>query len=496
MHSTTIRWRLGAVYLAAVCSPVTLFVYNSGYGYDGLEVMVIARSLNDGYAFFDFIPSRPFALYYLTSFFFALPAFQTHLGVSVLIAFAMALMALACFWYVNDSYNRRTAWIAVHLLVLSALFMEMNFVMTEPFVVLFGMVAACCLTRFARTSSLTYLFLGGAALGVGFHFKQSALFFQIGAMVWIAGCLRASSLKRIARAECVSLAGLAVGVLPPIAWFVAQGLGHTYYEWTFDVPLFHFPASMEFLDKMVTKLAWFNGLLLGAILASLIQPVRSRVYGSANTWIVLCFGIFALYPLSKNQSPHYYFPSAAFFAVFVAAVADQYLPRHTSLLLGPRVLAIGVALSVAIALSVFLYRPDALGRFIGLKKYEEEEQLRQFVQGLVPREKKALFVEPDSMRHYWGCDRYPNIPLIHLDVQSAYFVDRHPSVLENALDDSDLTLVAFDPDNPPAFRLDVNHAGSRRQMWAAFHEKLLTHYDEITSSARQGRFWIRKQVRD
>jgi hypothetical protein len=42
-----------------------LCAYNSGYGYDALENLLLAQSLTQGGRFYDLIPSRPCGLYFL-----------------------------------------------------------------------------------------------------------------------------------------------------------------------------------------------------------------------------------------------------------------------------------------------------------------------------------------------------------------------------------------------------------------------------------------------
>ncbi|WP_232325933.1 hypothetical protein [Spirosoma montaniterrae] len=44
-----------------------LFSYNSGYGYDAYEYLIIARTLDQGYQLYDFIPSKSYLLYSSTN---------------------------------------------------------------------------------------------------------------------------------------------------------------------------------------------------------------------------------------------------------------------------------------------------------------------------------------------------------------------------------------------------------------------------------------------
>ncbi|WP_332369467.1 hypothetical protein [Spirosoma telluris] len=55
------------VFLAVFCPIFFLFAYNSGYGYDAYEYLIIARTLNEGYNLYDFIPSKSYLLYSSTN---------------------------------------------------------------------------------------------------------------------------------------------------------------------------------------------------------------------------------------------------------------------------------------------------------------------------------------------------------------------------------------------------------------------------------------------
>src|SRR5205814_7835481 len=76
---------------------VVLFVYNSGYGYDALEYLVIGRSVKDGYSFYAFVPSKSWALYYLVAGYLWLPQASTHLGISLLITAILLLVCLVTY---------------------------------------------------------------------------------------------------------------------------------------------------------------------------------------------------------------------------------------------------------------------------------------------------------------------------------------------------------------------------------------------------------------
>ena len=63
-----------------------MFAFNSGYGYDALEYLVIGRSLVDGYHLYDFIPSKSFGLYGLVAGLLKTGLPLGHFSLSVVVA--------------------------------------------------------------------------------------------------------------------------------------------------------------------------------------------------------------------------------------------------------------------------------------------------------------------------------------------------------------------------------------------------------------------------
>ena len=65
----TVRRRL--VILTGLCFLISLFylfTYNSGYGYDGLEYLVIARAISRGAQLYSFMPSKSPGVYFFWRF--------------------------------------------------------------------------------------------------------------------------------------------------------------------------------------------------------------------------------------------------------------------------------------------------------------------------------------------------------------------------------------------------------------------------------------------
>ena len=72
------------LFLALFCPFFFLFTYNSGYGYDAYEYLIIARTLNKE-SLYDFIPSKSYLLYSSTSVLLNLLGGYNHVSVSALI---------------------------------------------------------------------------------------------------------------------------------------------------------------------------------------------------------------------------------------------------------------------------------------------------------------------------------------------------------------------------------------------------------------------------
>jgi len=119
--------------LLAITLIFGLFTYNSDFGYDALEYLVIGRSMNDGYAMYDFIPSKSWLWYvFVQHSINFLGGDFTHLQVTLLITLVFTSIGISSFYVVNSiTKNQKSAFIATILTLICCFFMEMNFLEPE-----------------------------------------------------------------------------------------------------------------------------------------------------------------------------------------------------------------------------------------------------------------------------------------------------------------------------------------------------------------------------
>src|SRR6267378_667276 len=84
------RWAILTCLLFAVAL-FFVFTYNSGYGYDALEYLVIGRALAHGQRFYSLIPSKSPGIYYLVAAILTFKVPANHYTVSALITLLFAL---------------------------------------------------------------------------------------------------------------------------------------------------------------------------------------------------------------------------------------------------------------------------------------------------------------------------------------------------------------------------------------------------------------------
>lgn len=169
---------MSPVIVGLSCVPFFFLAYNSTYGYDQLEYLVIGRSLQDGYRFYDFIPSKSFGLYTFVALCFRAGLPHTRTAVAVLVTAVYALTVAGTYWAFRTRFSRMQATLACVLVAIAAVFTELNYLQPEPFVVLFGLLT---FTIIAPPVDLSHrrIFLAGLALAFGFHFKSRALLLSI-----------------------------------------------------------------------------------------------------------------------------------------------------------------------------------------------------------------------------------------------------------------------------------------------------------------------------
>jgi hypothetical protein len=436
--------------LAGVAA-VSLFVYNSGYGHDALEYLVIGRSLLDGYGLYDFVPSKSWGLYVLAAGWLAIPGAASHAGVTALVVALMALAAGMTYLTVSDRFGARTGALSGGAIVLASLFTELNYFQPEALVYVCGLAAVRAMTS-ARDDRLSGAWRAGLWLGAGMAFKAVAAFYAAGMAAWMVTSAAGSGRSRW-RCVAALAGGIAVALAVPAAWFAGSGRLDAHLYWTFWFPMVEYPANTYWLDKLYTKLLWVWLVLAAAVVAWRRVPADERARLRPLLSLLAAMGLAGLFPLWKTQASHYAFPGAGLLLVCAAIVFDRASVRHPQR--GSRRPLLLAALLVLVVVSGVLYRPSAVRRLAWPQPWPDERRLASVVQSRAP-EGQAVLSLGEGARLYWLARRYPNWPVVNTQVQTTRLIAERGGVLLAALDDPRLALVEFDPgqlefDDPALF---------------------------------------------
>jgi hypothetical protein len=442
-----------------------LLSYNSGYGYDALEYLVIGRSLLDGYRLYDFIPSKSWGLYSFIAVFQAAGISGGHFASTVLTTLIFLFVTAMTFWVVRRTHDSVTASAASFLVALCTVFMELNYLEPEGLVAACGLAAFLCIFRARQNGRNGYYLLGGLFVGLGFAFKSVAGFYFLAILIFVLiQELRdpAKSVSRLFLRELLVIAGLGTALILPMLYFGFTGRLNQHIEWTYLFPLLHRPVETLWLSKLFTKLLWFNVLVVVALAISLRRGVRERIYSRPVNLLALLMGLCSLVALFKQQASHYVFPGAVFLSIFIADVFHEAAPLRR---LHEHRLATFTALAALIILlvgSVWLYSPQSCLRLVTFRDYADEDKLARLVQNRVAEGRPFLCFKKSTLL-YWVCHRYPPIPFLKLDVQETYVLRKDPGILENVLKNPHLEWVEFDPVWPGIQdRSFMNDAQNRR----------------------------------
>jgi len=493
--SVTARWAILTCFLSTVAL-FYVFTYNSGYGYDALEYLVIGRALAHGHHFYSLIPSKSPGIYYLVAAFLSggLPA--NHYAVSALITMFFAATLLGTWLVVRRCLGFGSAIVSTLLVAACASFMELNFLEPEGAVYLSGLAAFVLVLRPVRTAKLLPLFAAGFSLAVGFQFKSVAAFYLVGICCFLLfKQLRNQHLdfKDLLGRGCVLAVGFFSGLLIPLLFFAATGRLSEFWTWTVAFPLFHYPSNTFWLSKLFTKLLWFHLLVVVAFFCSvLVVRVRRIIWNDDAAILAFFMALVSYLALFKTQSSHYCFPGAAFFSIFISAVLLTSWKAKASVGL-PRGVALAVpAVLLVLALSAFLYEPKVFSRFMEWRSFQEEEligsQVRQLAGG-----SKGLFVRNGSFLH-WVSGVEPASHFLNFDVQTTYLVERNPNSLLNALSDQSTAIVEFNPEGPGFEDERFGDLAKRSGLMAEFTRVLQKEFRPADVSTAPFHFWVRKTV--
>ena len=431
--------------LALFCPLFFLFTYNSGYGYDAYEYLIIARTLNEGYALYDFIPSKSYLLYASTNVLLNLLGGYNHTSVSALITL-LATGVLVSAWRAARIFSERAALLTVVLTAVSCFFMEMNFLEPESWIAIFGLNAFALVAHTDGKSPWRWL-SAGLLLGIAMCFKSVAAFYVIGFGAFIlvlALTGRLTFWPMVGRGMGV-LAGFLAPLLLSALYFYATDRLDDHLEWTYIYPFGGYPAHTLFLTKFLIKISWLLLLLALSVILVVQRPYRTLYQQTPAIWLAVLLAVFSCVPMLKTQASHYFFQAAVFFCLHLAFLADQWLKsyesRHQNV---PYrlLLAGGGGFGLLLLISLLLYRPQTIKRFTTLADYKDEEQAGAFIREKAGANGHVLLFD-NAMPLYYLSDREPNVPFIFTEMQTTHYITNHPNTYQRALADTSLKFVVF-----------------------------------------------------
>ena len=308
--------------LLATCSFFFIFTYNSGYGYDALEYLVIGRSMAEGVPFYTYQPSKSPGIYYLVAWLHEAGIEFDHASLSAFITTLYAGAIVATFAVARRWFTMRAAYVIALLTALAAPFMEMNFLQPTILFYVCGLAAFDALLRFEQSNRFPALFAAGIALGAGITFKSSAAFYGLAAGLFLIllRTRRGATFTWLFKCGLVLAAGVAGVIAALMAYFAIRGMAGAFLEWTFVFPFTHYPASTTFLAKAYTKLLWVHLLIVGCIPLLSSRSIREAVSRNLPAVLALLFGACSYLALMKTQASHYFFPGAPFLFMFAVSV--------------------------------------------------------------------------------------------------------------------------------------------------------------------------------
>ena len=490
------RWAI-LTCLLFVVALFYVFTYNSGYGYDALEYLVLGRALAHGQLFYSLVPSKSPGIYLVVAAFLSggLPA--SHYTVSALITMFFAATLVGTWLAVRSVLGYRIALISTLLVAACSAFMEMNFLEPESAVYLSGLAAFVLVLRSVRTGKLLPLFAAGFFLAVGFQFKSVAAFYLVGICCFLFfKQLRNQHVEfsKLLRLGSVLAAGFFTGGFIPLLFFATTGRLSEFWTWTVAFPLFHYPSNTFWLSKLFTKLLWFHLLVIVAFFCSVfVVRVRRTIWSNDAASLAFFMALVSYLALLKTQSSHYCFPGAAFFSVFISAVLLTFWKTKTSGIALPRGITFAVpAVLLALTLSALLYEPKVFSRFMEWRSLEEEERLGSQVRQLAAGS-KGLFVRNGSLLH-WVSGVEPAWRFVFFDVQTTYFVEQNPDSLLNVLNDESTSIIEFNPADPGFEDVRFGDSPNRSRLLVEFTRQLEKQFRPADVSPTPYHFWVRKTV--
>jgi hypothetical protein len=418
-----------------------LFSYNSGFGYDALEYLVIGRSLNDAYQIYDFIPSKSWLWYVFVQIGInILGGDYTHFQVTFLIVIEFIGIGISSYIVVNRlTKSTKTAFITALLSLISCFFMEINFLEPEAPIAILAIWSLYFLSKNKNSD----WFIGGVLLGIAMTFKSIAMFYVAGAGLYLfyeCFFIKKSTFWQITKKGTLILVGFAVPLLLSILYFYQLNRLEQHIYWSYIYPFGSYPAHTLFLKKLIVKTFWFILLSIISICLAFNVKDKSKYWSNSTFMISLFFGIFSLTSLMKSQASHYFYPAAPFFSVVIAMVYAHYSKIYEQKL--NRIYLAFTFLSVLVLVITFITRREVIQRLLIIDDFAIEKTYESTINRNLKAGDKALLIDFGSL-FYFHSYRYPNVPFINTEMQTSDYIKTHTDVYEKSLQDTTLKLVLF-----------------------------------------------------
>ncbi|GAB4030927.1 ArnT family glycosyltransferase [Spirosoma jeollabukense] len=481
------------VFLGLFCPVFFLFAYNSGYGYDAYEYLILARSLDRGHELYDFIPTKSYLLYSSTNVLLNLLDGYNHTSVSALITI-LAAGVLVSTWRAARLFGERAALFGVVLSGLCCFFMEINFLEPESWIAIFGLNAYALVVGPNSRQSWRWL-AAGILLGFAMCFKSVAAFYVAGfgafiGLLWLTG--RLTFWPMVGRGLLVLL-GFAIPLVLSALYFYATDRLDEHLEWTYIYPFGGYPSHTLFLTKFFLKLSWLLLLLLVSFVLVWQRPYRDLYRQTPALWLALLLAAFASIAMLKTQASHYFFPAAVFLSLHLGFLGDQWLTQQNPQRQGAqRRLFIGGAIGcVLVVISLLLYRPNAAKRLISVTDYSGEAQAGEYIRQLAGPKGKVLLID-NAMSLYYLSDREPNVPFIHTEMQTTHYLESHPDTYKQALADTSLKLVIFGNRSNVIDDSTTLNRPPNKQAIGQLRAGLQTHFVQVKDPRFPLTYWVRR----
>lgn len=487
-------WIWFPFYLCIFAAAFFLFTYNSGYGYDASEYLVVAGMLAKKFDVYAMILSKSWGMYVYPYLAMSLNGGNsTHAAVTTLITFNAVLILSLLFKVMGETFSSLATWFAVWLVSIVCCFTEMNFLEPELLVGVLGLAGYWTIVK-SRDVKLGPIFWAGFWIGCGMWFKVVAIFYLagLGSFVCFEMLTNRATLINISKKLSAMVLGFVIPQVLAAIFFWKTGRLSDHVEWTYLFPFRGYPANTYWLAKFFLKLVWFHILLFVSLLLSLKRGLRRIIY-HREVVLALFFAAFSLFALLKTQASHYFFPAALFLSIFISVVLSESLKLYLSTP-SPIKLALPGLMILLIVIGVWLYRPDAIARFYTLRSYEAEANQRAFIQARVP-EGRSLLAINGGVQVYLISNRLPNVPFPHTDIQTTYYISKHPEVLEEALDDENLTMVLYDNKRLAFDDPRFLETATIREALTRFESKLQQLYLPETNVGFPYKYWLRKPLK-